>query len=183
MTSDEVRPAADGKERAMKVLVAVASKHGATGQIGEIVAGVLRDHGLAVDSHPPEAVRDLTGYDAVVLGSAVYAGGWLEPAIGFVNRHAAALATRSVWLFSSGPIGDPPMPAGEPVVAESITARLGAREHRTFAGKLDRAQLGFMERTITRSLKAPEGDFRDLDAIRAWADGIALELNTKAVPA
>lgn len=167
----------------MRVLVTVASKHGSTGQIGEIIAGVLRDRGLIVESHPPEAVRDLAGYDAVVLGSAVYAGGWLEPAIAFVNRHDIDLATRQVWLFSSGPIGDPPMPAGEPVVAASIAARVGAREHRTFAGKLDRAQLGFMERTVTRALKAPEGDFRDLEAIRAWADGVAAALIERAVPA
>jgi len=167
----------------MKVLVTVASKHGATGQIGEIVAGVLREHGLEVESHPPEAVRDLSAFDAIVLGSAVYAGGWLQPAIAFVNRYEADLADRPVWLFSSGPIGDPPMPAGEPVVAASIADRVGAREHRTFAGKLDREQLGFMERTITRALKVPGGDFRDLDAIRAWADEIASTLVETAVPA
>jgi len=166
----------------MKVLVTVASKHGATGQIGELVAGVLRDHGLTVESHPPESVRDLSGFDAVVLGSAVYAGGWLQPAIAFLNRHEGDLADRSVWLFSSGPLGDPPMPAGEPVVAANIAGRLGAREHRTFGGKLDREQLGFMERTVTRALKAPAGDFRDLDAIRAWADGIAGALVQRAVP-
>jgi menaquinone-dependent protoporphyrinogen oxidase len=167
----------------MRILVTVASKHGATGQIGEIVAGVLRDAGHEVDSLIPEAARNVSSYDAVVLGSAVYAGRWLEPARTFVERHAAELATREVWIFSSGPLGDPPMPAGESLDAVEVAARAGARGHRTFAGRLDRSQLGFMERTATRALKAPEGDFRDFEAIRTWADEIAAALHEKAVPA
>jgi menaquinone-dependent protoporphyrinogen oxidase len=166
----------------MRVLVTVASKHGATGEIGEIIAGVLRDAGMEVESHPPEAVRTLEGTDAVVLGSAIYAGRWLEPARAFAKRHADGLVERPVWLFSSGPIGDPPMPAEEPTEPLALAQELGAREHRIFAGRLDRSQLGFMERTITRALKAAEGDFRDLDAIRGWADGIAAELHRTRIP-
>jgi menaquinone-dependent protoporphyrinogen oxidase len=166
----------------MRVLVTVASKHGATGEIGEIVAGVLRDAGLEVESHPPETVTTLEGTDAVVLGSAIYAGRWLEPARSFARRHADALSDLPVWLFSSGPIGDPPMPAEDAAEPLELVQELGAREHRTFAGRLDRSQLGFMERTITRALKAPEGDFRDLDAIRGWADRIAAELHRTPSP-
>jgi len=165
----------------MNVLVTVASKHGSTGEIGEIIAGVLRDASLVVDSRPPEGVRDVAPFDAVVLGSAIYAGRWLQPARAFVDRHADALARRPTWIFSSGPIGDPPLPAAESVEAAEIAARLGARDRRTFAGRLDRAQLGFMERAVTRALKAPEGDFRDLDAIRSWADEIAAALRTAEV--
>lgn len=167
----------------MRVLVTVASKHGSTGEIGEIIAGVLRDAGHAVDSAAPEAVRGIERYDAVVIGSAVYAGRWLQPARAFVDRHAADLATRPVWTFSSGPIGDPPTPADESLDAADIAARLGAQDHRTFPGRLDRSQLGFMERTVTRALQAPEGDFRDLDAIRSWADEIATALRATEVPA
>jgi len=166
----------------MNVLVTVASKHGSTGEIGELIAGVLRDASLVVESRSPETVRDVAPFDAVVLGSAIYAGRWLQPARAFVDRHADALARRPTWIFSSGPIGDPPLPAAESMEAAEIAARLGARDLRTFAGRLDRAQLGFMERTVTRALKAPEGDFRDLDAIRSWADEIAIALQTAEVP-
>jgi len=166
----------------MNVLVTVASKHGSTGEIGELIAGVLRDASLVVESRAPETVRDVAPFDAVVLGSAIYAGRWLQPARAFVDRHADALARRPTWIFSSGPIGDPPLPAAESMEAAEIAARLGARDLRTFAGRLDRAQLGFMERTVTRALKAPEGDFRDLDAIRSWADEIATALQTAEVP-
>lgn len=148
----------------MKVLVTVASKHGATGEIGEIIAGVLRDAAMEVDTHAPQDVADLEGYDAVVLGSAVYAGRWLEPARAFVDRHATALLTRPIWLFSSGALGDPPKPEGELPEALALVSKLGAREHRSFPGRLDRSRLGFMERTITKALKAPDGDFRDLDS-------------------
>ena len=167
----------------MKVLVTMASKHGSTGEIGEIVAGVLRDAGVEVSSQPPEVVETLDGYDAVILGSGVYAGRWLEDARGFADRFVTQLASRPVWLLSSGPIGDPPKPEGEVPEGAALADRIGARGHRTFSGRLDRHQLGFMERTVVKAIRAPEGDFRDLDAIRSWADEIALELRRTVVRA
>ena len=94
----------------------------------------------------------------------------------FADRFAADLASREVWLFSSGPIGDPAMPTEEPPAALTLVERLGAREHRSFAGRLDHSCIGFMERAVTRALKAPEGDFRNWEAIRAWGDEIAVAL-------
>jgi menaquinone-dependent protoporphyrinogen oxidase len=167
----------------MRILVTVASKHGSTGEIGEIVAGVLRDAGAEVVSTPPETGAHVREYDAVIIGSAVYAGRWLGPARDFVERHEAELAERPVWLFSSGPIGDPPLPAGDAPEGAAIASRIGARDHRTFTGRLERARLGLLERTVTRALHAPDGDFRDLDAVRAWADGIVAVLRTSATPA
>jgi len=165
----------------MKVLVTVASKHGATDAIGEAVAEVIRDAGLEVECHVPRDVASLDGYDAVILGSAVYAGHWLEPARTFADRHAIALTERPVWLVSSGPIGDPPKPEGDLPDVEALAARMGAQGHRSFAGRLDRGSLGFFERTIVNALRAPDGDFRDWVSIRAWADGIAAQLTQKEV--
>jgi menaquinone-dependent protoporphyrinogen oxidase len=163
----------------MKVLMTVASKHGATGEVGEIVADVLRDAGLDVESRPPEDVPSLEGYGAVVVGSAIYAGRWMDAARRFVDRHGAALATVPVWLFTSGPIGDPPLPADEPPETALVAERLRARGQRSFAGRLDRTSLGFFERTVTKALRAPDGDFRDWDAVRAWADEIARTLTAE----
>ena len=89
----------------MKVLVTAASKHGATAEIADAIAGKFRESAIDVEIHAPDAVDDVVPYDAVVIGSAVYAGHWLEPARRFVDRHATALASRPTWLFSSGPIG------------------------------------------------------------------------------
>ncbi len=166
----------------MKVLMTVASKHGATGEIGEIVADLLRNAGHEVDSRRPQDVASLNGYDAVVLGSAIYAGRWMDPARRFADRHAPALATIPVWLLTSGPIGDPPMPADEPNETTSLATRLHARGHRSFAGCLDRTSLGLLERAVTAVLHAPDGDFRDWEAIRAWADQIVAELGGVTSP-
>jgi menaquinone-dependent protoporphyrinogen oxidase len=167
----------------MHVLVTAASKHGATSGIAEAVAETLRGAGLAVDVLPPEDVSAIERYDAVILGSAVYAGRWVDSARAFVDRHAPALLTRPVWLFSSGPIGDPPKPVEEPPEVAANVERLAARGHRVFAGRLEREELGFLERTVTRALRAPDGDFRDWEAIRAWASEIATDLASVGAPA
>jgi menaquinone-dependent protoporphyrinogen oxidase len=87
----------------------------------------------------------------VVLGSAVYTGHWLSAARELVGRAGGTLADQPVWLFSSGPIGDPPKPEEDPVDVAEIVAATKAREHRMFVGKLDKRQLGFGEKAIVGS--------------------------------
>jgi menaquinone-dependent protoporphyrinogen oxidase len=127
----------------MKVLVTAATKHGATAEIAATIGEVLRgEPGLDATVVPAEAVATVDDYDAVVMGSAVYAGHWLAAAKELVDRAGGALAGKPVWLFSSGPIGDPPKPEEDPVDVAEIVAAIKAREHRVFAGKLVRKQLG-----------------------------------------
>jgi menaquinone-dependent protoporphyrinogen oxidase len=90
-----------------------------------------------------------------------------------VDRCAGGLAGRPVWLFSSGPVGDPPKPEEDPVDVADLIALTRARQHRVLAGKLVRRQLSFPERAIVAALHVPEGDFRDWPEIRAWAAEIA----------
>ena len=160
----------------MNVLVTAASKYGATAEIAEAIGLAVAEGGAAVSVRPVEDVTSLEGFDAVVIGSAVYAGHWLRPAKDFVDRHAAALSGRPVWLFSSGPIGDPLKPKEEAVDANPMLMTTHAREHRTFAGKLNRNTLSFTDRAIATALRAPEGDFRDFDEIRAWGRSIGAAL-------
>src|SRR5919198_1540223 len=140
----------------MRVLVVAASRHGATEQIAAEIAKTLRYTlsaqfpGAFVDLRSAEQVATLTGYDAVVLGSAVYMGRWLPAAREFAERNAGALA--------------------------AVAAAVGAREHRTFTGQLDRHRLGLVERAVVRAVHAPDGDFRDWPAIRDWAAGIGSAL-------
>jgi menaquinone-dependent protoporphyrinogen oxidase len=163
----------------MRVLVSSASKHGATADIGRAVADVLSAEGIDARILLPEQVVSVQGYDAAVLGSAVYAGHWMKSMRDMVDRLAPDLSGRPVWLFSSGPIGDPPTPEEEPVDVATITAAIGARGHATFAGKLDRKKLNFGEKAIVTAFKTPDGDFRDWDEVKGWAVGIAYELKTK----
>jgi len=160
-----------------RVLVAVASRHGATREIAEAVARTLRDEGLDVHLADAEDVQDVSGFDGVVVGSAVYVGRWLEPARDLVDEHADDLAGRPTWLFSSGPIGDPPKPVAEDAVQIAEIAELvHARDHRLFSGKLDRSTLGFGERAVVLAFRAPDGDFRDWAEIAEWSRGIAATL-------
>ncbi|MGH2633664.1 MAG: flavodoxin domain-containing protein [Tepidiformaceae bacterium] len=167
----------------MKVLVAFASRHGATTGIATAIAETMRGDGLEVDLLPVEQVADVSGYDGVVLGSAVYLGHWLTPARMFVVREAVELRQRPVWLFSSGPVGDPLQPVDFAVdVADSLRLTR-ARGHQLFAGQLDRAHLAIVERVLASALRVREGDFRDWSQVRAWATGIADELGRESVAA
>jgi menaquinone-dependent protoporphyrinogen oxidase len=157
----------------MRVLVTASTKYGATGEIAQAIGQVFGECGWDVVVVPPEQVQELDSFDAVVLGSAVYAGHWLKPARELVDRCSAALAAKPVWLFSSGPIGDPPKPEEDPVDVAEILQVTKARGHRVFAGKLVKKQLSFPDRAIAAALRVPEGDFRDWQEVRTWAAEIA----------
>jgi menaquinone-dependent protoporphyrinogen oxidase len=166
-----------------QVLVVVATRHGATGGIAEAITRDLPATeaglrlGLTAGTQRAEHDPNPSGYDAVVLGSAVYAGRWLEPARDWVSRHAAALRERPVWLFSSGPIGDPPFPPDEPHDVHPLVQLIGARGHRVFPGRLDKTLLSWGERAMVTAMRAPLGDFRDWAAVRAWTEEIATALS------
>jgi menaquinone-dependent protoporphyrinogen oxidase len=161
----------------MVVWVVVASKYGSAREVAEAIAEELAD-GRQVQLRDAAEVDSFSGADAVVLGSAIYAGHWLEPARRLIQERASELASRPAWLFSVGPLGDPPEPedAGPEGISEVMDAT-NARAHEVFAGKLDRSALSRVERLMVRALRAPEGDFRDWDAIRAWTRGVAAELS------
>jgi menaquinone-dependent protoporphyrinogen oxidase len=166
----------------VNILISVASRYGSTNEIAAVIGQELRGAGHTVDIYSPDDVRSLEPYDAMIVGSAVYAGNWLPVARDFVHQHRARLAQVPVWLFSSGPLGDDPQPKGDPDQIPELMAAIGAREHTVFVGKLDKGNLGLGERLVSRIVGAPEGDFRDWDAIRNWARSIALALKQHAAP-
>jgi menaquinone-dependent protoporphyrinogen oxidase len=172
----------------MSILVAYASKHGATGEIAERIAESLREAGQDADARPVQEARDLGDYEGFVLGSAAYMGHWLKDATAFVGSNRDVLAKRPVWLFSSGPLGTEATDAkgvdlrtsAEPKELPEFQETIHPRDHHIFFGVLDPGKLSFTERSLRKLPSArailPEGDFRDWDEIQDWAYGIALEM-------
>lgn len=164
----------------MKVLVTVASRHGSTSMIGDAIREELVATGVTTHMVEPELVTDISPYDAVVLGSAVYAGRWLKPARAFAKRFEAELARKAVWLFSSGPIGEPPKPTQPAADALELADRLGARDHQVFEGRIEPAVLSVIERATVRMVGAEAGDYRPWVAITVWARRISSTLKAEA---
>jgi len=165
----------------MHVLIAVASRHGATREIAQAIAEVLQGSGFVVSVEDPDDVDDLGAYGAVMLGSSVYVGRWAASSRAFVDRFAGVLAQRPVWLFSSGPLGSPPAPTGDADEIPSLLSRLHARGHRTFSGRLDRGELALAERAVVALVQAEDGDFRSWPQVQDWALQVAQELHTEEI--
>jgi menaquinone-dependent protoporphyrinogen oxidase len=172
----------------MSILVAYASKHGATGEIAEWIAKGLRTAGQPAVALPVQGKIRLDDYEGFVVGSATYSTHWLKDATAFVSNNRRLLAKRPVWLFSSGPLGagatrctpDDLSAAFEPREIRWLRSAIHPREHRIFPGALDPrklsdAELWCLKRPATREM-LPEGDFRDRDQIQGWAESIAAEL-------
>ena len=174
---------ADIKEVVMNVVVIVGSKHGSTRVIAETVGDVLRHRGLdvsIVDADTSDVSLD--GYDAAVIGSAVYVGRWMKDARTFVDANREPLRHMPVWLFSSGPLGDGSKRPDELADVRAFAADVQARDHRVFSGNLDKADLSLAERAAVRMVHAPYGDARDWAEIRSWAETIATNLIGRVGP-
>jgi menaquinone-dependent protoporphyrinogen oxidase len=163
----------------MRVLVTYATRHASTAEIAEGIGHVLSVTAAmdTVDVLPVEDVDDVEDYDAVLLGSAIYDGRWLKPARQFVHANTEALANRAVWLFSSGPVGEPPVPDTDIGEVTALAELIQARGHKLFAGQLRLAELQQAERSTMRQVHGVEGDYRDWNTIRAWASGVAESLS------
>ena len=161
-----------------QVLVAYASKYGATAEIAERIGQVLRQAGLSVDVLPAERVGSVQAYKAVVLGSAVYIGQWQKRAARFLRENEKALAERPLWLFSSGPTGEGDAAAlvqgwRFPKALQPIADRIRPRDIAVFHGALDSQKLGPIEKWMIQNVKAELGDFRNWPIIASWATAIA----------
>lgn len=162
----------------MKILIAYGTKRGATQGLSQMLANELVADGADVVVQPADAVADVEGFDAVVVGGSLYMGRWHRDAVRLVKRLTDDLVTVPVWFFSSGPLGEgsdehPDLPPLDKVAA--LMERVGARGHVTFGGALDPDASGLI---ASRMAATMAGDWRDPDTIAAWAHEIVGDLRT-----
>jgi menaquinone-dependent protoporphyrinogen oxidase len=173
-------------ETGKKVLVAYASYCGTTGGVAETIGQVLCDNGAAADVRLVKNVDDLSTYEAVVVGSATRSSSWWPEAIEFVERNKEELSRKPVAYFltclalyrdteASRRVARNYM---NPVLKEIPDVK--PLDMGFFAGVLDYSRLNLMYRMVMKSKMkkrgVPEGDFRNWNAIRAWARGICSPL-------
>ncbi len=161
-----------------KVLVAYASKYGATQEIAEKVGEVLKKDGITADVLPLKKVKKLADYQAAVIGSAVYIGQWFKPTTKFLKKNESALSAMPVWLFSAGPSGK-----GDPVELlkgwkypmqlQSIIDNIKPRDIAVFGGALMEERMSGLEKWVVKRVGGEFGDFRDWEMINAWAEKVA----------
>ena len=164
----------------MRVLVVYGSKRGGTAGIARMVGGALRGAGIDAEVRSGDEAEGVAGYDAVVVGGALYSSRWHRHARRFVKRHAAKLRDKPVWLFSSGPLGHaenrredrPPVKQ-----VQRLLNRIGARGHVTFGGRLERNAKGIL---ASRMAKTRAGDWRNPERIRRWTLDIAQQLRPES---
>ncbi|QQM68069.1 flavodoxin domain-containing protein [Actinomyces weissii] len=161
----------------MKILLTASSRHGSTEEVADVIATELRQGGHDLEVVRPQEVSSVEGYDAFVVGSAVYMTSWTEEAVDFTRRFRDALASKPVWAFSVGLSGLPHGKVTDPRRVGPVLLSLDPEEHVTFAGRFDPSRLSLRERTIAKVGGASEGDFRDWDEVRTWARSILAALS------
>jgi menaquinone-dependent protoporphyrinogen oxidase len=162
------------------ILVGYATRSGSTQEVAETIAATLREAGLAVTCQPARQVRDLAGYDGVVLGAPLYMFRWHKDAKSFLARHRQALTARPVAVFALGPFHvdekeftDARSQLDKELVKFPWFKPLAIE---IFGGKFDPTKLGFPYNLIPALKQMPASDIRDWTAIRAWARGLAAQL-------
>jgi menaquinone-dependent protoporphyrinogen oxidase len=165
----------------MKLLVTYGTKLGGTKGLAEMVGDALRRHSCDVDVVPAPGVASLDGYDAVIVGGALYASRWHRDAVRFVRRHRRRLRGMPVWLFSSGPLDASAESRDIPPVGQvrKLMGRIAADGHETFGGRLEPDARGFMARAMAKKLA---GDWRDPDHVTRWTTQIVDQLTRTGQP-
>jgi len=163
------------RDKPPHVLIAYGSTRGGTREIAAAIAETMLNEGIDAELADAAVVRSIDGYDAVIVGGALYMNRWHRAARKLLTHHVDELRNRPVWLFSSGPLDDSAnqrelSPTGQ---VERLMARIGARGHTTFGGRLAQDAQGFPAAAMAKKMS---GDWREWHKIRAWAKEIARQI-------
>lgn len=174
----------------MQVLVGYASAKGSTRGVAERIAARLESAGHSAVVHTAAEMPDPSGYDAVVLGSAIHNQNWLPEAADAVERFRPELGGRKAWAFSVSSVGAtsstiapwlarflrPRTP--EPKAVQALRHTADVRGHRFFAGAITPGDWPGIGKLVFLLMGGHYGDARDWKDIDIWADVIAYALDT-----
>lgn len=159
----------------MKILVAYASRKGSTGEIAMAISKELEGAGHGVTVAQLKEINSVDSYNAIVIGAPVYTGHIDSEVRKFAERNKSGLKDLPVAAFAVGLAPVNPKIGSSSALEEQLkemVAPLHLVASKVFAGKLDPSQHSFMTKTMISLMKAPTGDFRDWDAIKAWANSL-----------
>ena len=147
----------------------------------EAIGRTLADSGLAVDVRAMKELTDISPYRAIVAGSAIQAGKWLPEAMGFVQAYQSVLTQKPFAAFLvCMTLGMPNAAQYQAFVADflkPVRSIVKPVSEGLFAGTLDISKVpSFADRLKFRLSVIfgvwSEGDHRDWEAIREWANSI-----------
>jgi len=173
------------KDRKMKnrLLIAYGSRCGSTGGVAEAIGQVLSKAGTAVDVRVVKDVNDLSPYQGVIVGSAIRMGKWLPEAVAFVKTHRDSLSRLPVAYFAvcltmkDDTVENRRKALGFLDPVRKQFPQVKPVDIGLFAGAVDYKKLSLAYGLILKVKGAPEGDFRNWEAIRTWAAGICPALD------
>jgi menaquinone-dependent protoporphyrinogen oxidase len=163
-----------------KILVAFASTTGSTAGVAEAIGRTLAERGVEVDVRPMQEVHDIAPYHAVVAGSAIHGGQWLPEAMEFLQTHRSALTSRPFAAFlvcMTLAMRNAQYREHVATWLDPVRALVHPVSEGLFAGALDTKSIRSWGDRIKFRLSVllgvwSEGDHRDWDAIRAWAESL-----------
>ncbi|MGD0751955.1 MAG: flavodoxin domain-containing protein [Anaerolineales bacterium] len=168
------------------ILVTYASQAGSTAGVAEAIGRTLSEGGSQVDVVPMRNVNDLSTYQAVVAGSAIHGQKWFPEAMQFMHEHQSELSSKP---FAAFMVCITLSMANADQYREGLKAWMSpVRElvrpvsEGYFAGALDFSKLPFSFNVLAMRLVVlsgtwKEGDFRNWNAIRAWAESLLPRLH------
>ncbi len=163
-----------------KILVVYASRSGSTAQASDAIAHELSSiEGVTAEAVSVKSANDITLYDVIVLGTAIRMGRQLPEMISFVKSYLPILRTKKIALFGFCMTLKDDTPANRKIVGaycNQLTSLISPVDIQLFAGKVNPARLGLLARMAVRMVKAPVGDFRKWEDIKAWARALNSKL-------
>jgi len=181
-----------------KALIVYGTRYGATAGTSETTAEVLRQEGVDVKvvNLKKEKVRDISGYDLVIVGSGIQINRWTKPSEKFLKKYQKELIKNKVALFvccgSTHPLDDQEEKAT--VIEKARTKYLEEKAAKymlrpvalgLFGGVYDFNNMSWffkkameavktqLEEAGVKQTKPGVYDTRDLNAIRNWAHELA----------